>query len=450
MFYLNHTRVRTGFLFLFFCLLMRDAFGWCPIAHYLIAREAAKQKGIRDKDYPLEHYANLPDYEPSKELSVVKGIGPQVTDYFCWSHGVIDKGLHRTSLIIVLPKVPEYADDGRYPGPVMKSLLTEKLDLRGISFKGDRHWDLMNTVNGFRVHNAADRVVHFDFFRGAEEDYLMDDNLKKEAWIIHHGLKEVYADYLLLREYGYRSDESNIDPLLKPENYLDVKYKLTFSDSTPPGYPSHYTVWVDKEEDIQITIENHESSPYVSHIKTEPVSLLNTNADAFILWGDTGVKSLGFKGNAALMNLAQKIFRKNRRNLHESGNTKYINVQTIEKINEVIKTSDEAKHVLELFSLHNWATWEHPVVPDLTDLEYVHNDGSTIIMDNPTPLGHRAEYERLLDVDTFLKDRRIYSKDHYPVWTEWDRGDFYSKYDEAVAQSKEWIYTIEELKLKHH
>ncbi|MBD3183491.1 hypothetical protein GF312_14445 [Candidatus Poribacteria bacterium] len=450
MYLLNRKRLRVAVLLVVICMMLTEAFGWCPIAHYLIAREAATQKGIRDKDHPLEHYANLPDYEPSKELSVVQGVGQKVTDYFCWSHGVIDKGLHRTSLIIVLPKVPEYADDGRYPGPVMKSLITEKLDLRGIAFKGDRHWDLMNTVNGFRVHNAADRVVHFEFFKGAEEDYLMDDYLKKEAWIIHHGLKEVYADYLLLRDYGYKKDNTGTDPLLRPENYLDAGHKLTFSDSTPPGYPSHYSVWVDKEEDIQRTIENHESNPYVSHIKTEHVRLLNTNADAFILWGDTGVKSLGFKGNAALMNLAQKISRKNRRNLHAWGNPEYVNVQTIEEINEILETSDEAKHVLDLFSLHHWATWEHPVVTDLTDIEYEDTNGNTIRMDNPTPMGHKAEYERLLDVYTFLRDRRKYSKDHCPVWTEWKVEEIDLRYKDAIKTAKEWIYVPEELKLKHH
>ena len=445
MFYLNHTRVRKVIIFLFFSLLMKYAFGWCPIAHYLIAREAAKQKGIRDKDHPLEHYANLPDYEPSKELSVVQGVGQKVTDYFCWSHGVIDKGLHRTSLIIVLPKVPEYADDGRYPGPVMKSLITEKLDLRGIAFKGDRHWDLMNTVNGFRVHNAADRVVHFEFFKGAEEDYLMDDDLKKEAWIIHHGLKEVYADYLLLEEYGY-----DIEDALSNPNSYKIEYKLSFLDPTPPGAPTSYNVWVDKEENIQSTIEMHESHPYVEHIKTENFNLLNTNAEAFILWGDTGVKSLGFKGNAALMNLAQKISRKNRRNLHASGNPEYVNVQTIEEINEILRTSDEAKHVLDLFSLHHWATWEHPVVPDLTDLEYViDDDGTKVRMDNPTPLGHRAEYEHLLEVATFLKERRDNSINHYPVWTEWHDEYIFDKYDKSVENAIQWIYAPKDLKLRH-
>ena len=191
------------------CIANCSLYAWNPIAHYLITRAAAKQMGIHDPNHRVEDYANLPDYEDSKKWNFFDanevGLGQQITRKFCWSHAVIDKGILDVSDTIkinsepcklVAPAKPTYPDDGRYPGPVMKELITKKLDLRGIDYGSDKHWDLMNTVNGFRSHNAADRIVHFDWFHGAEEEY--SNEFRKEAWIAQHGLKEVWADYQIL------------------------------------------------------------------------------------------------------------------------------------------------------------------------------------------------------------------------------------------------------------
>jgi len=192
------------------CLIHGDVFAWCPIAHYLIARAAAKKKGIHNPHYRVEHYANLPDYEESKKWNFADGdmlgIGKQVTRKFCWSHAVLDVSGTLPFPIgakLVAPGKPSYPDDGRYPGPLMAELLRRVLDLRGIAEGSERHWDLMNTVNGFRAHNAADRQVHFEWFEGATRDRSYED--RTEAWVAHHGLKEVWADYHLLEFYGYAS-----------------------------------------------------------------------------------------------------------------------------------------------------------------------------------------------------------------------------------------------------
>ena len=176
-------------------------YAWWPIAHYVIAKKVAQKKGLPES---VADYANLPDYVDSSEPYWV--VARRVGYYFIWSHGVIDNGNN-----YLVPKKPSYPepDDARYPGIVMRELLKYKLKPGKISKK--ELLDMQNTVNGFRIHNAADRVVHWDFFLGGTA----------EKWVVHHGLKEGLADYNILLNYGYGGGDYN--KMFTKKGYINLK-----------------------------------------------------------------------------------------------------------------------------------------------------------------------------------------------------------------------------------
>ncbi|MCX7935488.1 MAG: hypothetical protein N3A66_09560, partial [Planctomycetota bacterium] len=170
-------------------LLSAPALAWCPIAHYAIAREAALDKGWSPQAAErIARCANLPDYVPSKEQDTMDGLKPlpglYLNPYFCWSHAVQDTGFFRSDrsvagglMAVHGPLKPLYPDDGRYPGAIMRELFVKKLDLRGVPT--ERLDSMRYAINGFRSHNAADRVVHFDFFQGAERNIALSDGTSR-------------------------------------------------------------------------------------------------------------------------------------------------------------------------------------------------------------------------------------------------------------------------------
>jgi hypothetical protein len=97
------------------------------VAHYYITKDASTD-GMPDG---AEKYASLPDYRDSKYFWLVPPIA-MINAKWCWSHGVQATGKFFL-WGIWFPKKPHYPRDGRYPGEVMKILLTEKLDLSGVS-----------------------------------------------------------------------------------------------------------------------------------------------------------------------------------------------------------------------------------------------------------------------------------------------------------------------------
>lgn len=417
MYLLNKKSLRVTLLFLVICLMVTELFGWCPIAHYLIARAAAHQKGIWNPDHRVEHYANLPDYEESKQMSYIDGvtlaIGQKVTKPFCWSHAVHDNGILNVGRIyvflppappifvkLVAPTKPTYPDDGRYPGAVMKELLTRKLDLRNIAHNSDKHWILKNTVNGFRAHNAADRQVHFGFFEGATKDRSWAD--RKDAWIAHHGLKEVWADYSLLLLYGFSDGQ------------------LHFNDN----------------------------------------GMIDTDSGEFILYKYNGVYSrinhLGFKGNAPLMHMAQLVYRKNRRALKADNECGKYEVQSVDEIKKKLNTntSPEARHVVELFNQSSWAAWEYPWRANLiADFTYLDEHGNEVTIDPDQPANNQAEWNQLISYRDYTTQRFENADQNWKDahrWTVWSSSQIIEKYNKSINAAKEWMYTNEELRLRHH
>lgn len=159
--------------------------GWYVIGHYLSALEASKLRS--DVPSGIERYANLPDYHDNKQFVwyVVKFIN---TPQFCWSHGLVSSGSYGG---ITLTN----ANDGREPGAVMAELLRSKISTNVFADEGTK-LAAKNTINGFLAHNAADAIVHFNFYPQSSTT----------NWIVHHGFKEIYAEYLLLKEKAFSGD----------------------------------------------------------------------------------------------------------------------------------------------------------------------------------------------------------------------------------------------------
>ena len=181
-------------LLMMFVLLLCSSrvLGWGPLAHWLIAKDTLGKEAAP--------FANLPDaWESQEEIITYFTTGL----HFRWSHGVIDCGrLYQLAGTVAVPRTPEYADDGRRPEEAMAALLKDRLDLSGGRW-GDRK-TLELVRDGFLAHNLADRRVHWGVFLGGREK--ASDNVtltswdQLEEWAVHHGLKEVWAEFLLLEK----------------------------------------------------------------------------------------------------------------------------------------------------------------------------------------------------------------------------------------------------------
>ena len=374
----------------------------------VITQEAAKGLGMTDNEsHALARYASLPDYIDSKEGSQwnyipCSGPGKQISEYFCWSHGAQEQGVVNSTLSIDCPLEALYPDDGRYPGPIMKELLINNMPTFTITD------NIKNTINGFRAHNAADRVVHFEYFRGATAG--MTDQQESDAWIVHHGLKEVWADFVIIKEKVF------IDKTM----YFTADGQINYN--------------IDKWDETIIPIDNN-------------------------------IPNLGFGGDiesARLMNLAQRVFIKNHRSIGKRGRD-FI-AQSVSDIQSLINIKAE-EHINHFNETH-WADWEGPFDYDLinnytisffvwTDWEYHTGDTAEVVSKNQditTPSSLENEY---------LELKRYYYFTQHPNYPypelEWDFKDIYyyddndtpekeddsetGKYIQAVDLVKQWVYT---------
>jgi|GEM_PF-3778228 len=201
-------------------ILPDPAFGWWPIGHY----EITKRAGLPD----IAEYSQLPDYEDS--WSPIVWTGPpemfevaDISRYFCWSHAAQDAGEIAAGLV---PIKPAYPDDGRYPCPDMWYVVQHKLG----NLTPEQKIEMEKTARGFLAHNAADRVVHYAFFGGADPgDGLIEG---KDKWLVEHSHKEKWADYWIYIRENWASDwEAAFDAEGKLE--LTVEYANGVPVATP-------------------------------------------------------------------------------------------------------------------------------------------------------------------------------------------------------------------------
>jgi len=305
-----------------FIFLSLPSQAWGPLAHYIITKEALGASGE-----VVAPYSNLPDAWPS-QTGLLAWLDTGI--YFRWSHGVIDHGHYNAYLGTVwLPKIPTFPepDDGRYPGVVMKELLEYKIDnSRG---KWGNVEKLRLVQKGFRAHNAADKEVHWGFFLGATD--AMTTSERQEAWTVHHGLKETWAEYLILERQ----------------------------------YPSN-------------TISFHSDGSIIPPGSCLSLGLPDLNANVSYM--------------AKLLRTAQGAYRKNRtRHRVSEGDEDYgFTPQSASEISTLLQ--DFNAELLVHFSKSNWATWEAVNINFVSDYVKDNGDGTTTTISFDTPNTLEAEY----------------------------------------------------------
>jgi hypothetical protein len=343
----------------------------------------------------VEDYANLPDFRDSKTDYLL--VGKKISQYFCWSHGV-QRTWQGGLLGFTAPYTPEYPNDGRYPGTVMKELIKHKLDLSNIDSGLLR--DLQNTANGFRAHNAADRKVHFSFFLGMEHG-----TGKYNRWVIHHGLKEYWAEYWNVCVYAY---DGKIDKMFKTSGKIET---ANLSPGTVPA-----------------------SGP-------------------------------GFRGNAKLMRLAQLVCRKNRRRLGTTNNAQ-LTVESVGKIQDVIDEKS-SENILKkpCWAKGNWEyanitlapnLWKSSVKVWIWDAEsesWVGNEKQTV--DCHTPDNNKDEFYvlrmyALWSKQQFAPQYEEHGKDLGNTetgddWRVWKDSQRSLRFDASVTGARQRMFTTAQL-----
>lgn len=148
---------------------------WQVIAHYQLGVEA----GID----PDRSYQMLPDSWPSHG-----GLWDlyDITEWFAWSHAVELTG--KTDWV---PNVPRTRIARNDPGQ----------DMYNLYIKGNQSTKgTYETALGFLTHNAQDKAVHYDYFRGGS----------KAAWKEEHQDKEIWADcWIFQQKIGMFDSDGN-------------------------------------------------------------------------------------------------------------------------------------------------------------------------------------------------------------------------------------------------
>ena len=189
------------FLAVWAAMLPSRVLGWGPLAHWLLAKA----------DPEAAPYANIPDAWASNSLPDL-GLTIEIAPYFCWSHGVLGTGVMDLTWSPVdgaemdlnpleIPKVPvrHPCAAAMDPGRVMQQLLDGRVGLgrRWPASAGKVAECLRSAARGIISHNEMDVRVHWGYFLGAT-GMERDAEEAQRKWTVHHGLKEAWAEFVLL------------------------------------------------------------------------------------------------------------------------------------------------------------------------------------------------------------------------------------------------------------
>ena len=346
---------------LFLVLCGGHSYAWGPLAHYLITQKrilghnampVSVSYGGQISTDTLQ-YVNLPDAWPSN-TEPDYGLTVGITPYFCWSHGVRSTGVVDLAWNPVeIPKKPLYHPDfpACEPGRVMAALLDGKADLasRWPEHEAAIRAHLEMAAHGFRFHNEEDTLVHWAYFLGADGSEQSNGDAQAK-WTIHHGLKEHWAEYVLLATQTVG------------------KYELERDDFDESGH----IVFPSGIEAPRLAIEGLNSNNYDN-------DKINTLA-----W---------------LLRLAQLAYNKNRTSRSVDHPEQYgLTVQSVEDIKKLLKKQDA--ELRNFFSQKHWAKWEInenvlPVNFQSGNLTVTLLNGTTETMDYDTPDNLWIEWQML-------------------------------------------------------
>ncbi len=411
------------------CMMLTVCVGrtpaWGPVAHSLITREAAKDAG---KPVGIRYYASLPDYVDSHAISFWSW-GAVVAPVFQWGHAAQGLGVFDRSGFNC-PYIPVEAKDGRRPGLVMYELVQNKLDITD-----EQRKRLLLTAYGFIAHNAADRVIHYEYATGVPKSDCEAPGYSEQyshllggdgsggappasatpaaAWALDHGMKEVWIEYELL-----------LGKVLGAEDH----------------------------EKLFVTAEGADCEGAID-IFTDPT---RNKLVEYFPWNQSAAEEdlpprLRFKGSAKLMHLAQLVHRKNRRRLGYAGEEQ-LSVQEASVIREEIEAKRQNMHAFFLPSHSPWGKWqgEIPIVGwpvDVLDnteetIKYYPWDSedetwSSTAEDLPTgpPSNNLEEYRRLQGYAQFSIDQKT-------GWRVWDTQEIGSRYNSAVDAVRDGLLSL--------
>jgi len=240
------TRIQIIMMFALAFLHIYPALGWSELSHIIINYKAGAIQ--KNQNGVIEAYGELPDMWSSRE-NRDEFLSFRITDAFTWSHNVIraegdDGGI---------PKKPEYRDPAHEPGLNMLGLRRFKLESE-MENPSTKAWE---TARAFSTHNAADEVVHFDYF--------LADDYKGTGWL-QHGAKERWADYILYVrklddsawwqraqfppkvDVGYNPDDIDID-LIRLSQMINRKNRLSIAKDKC-GFPEEHHIEVLRRQAI--------------------------------------------------------------------------------------------------------------------------------------------------------------------------------------------------------
>ena len=318
----------------------------------------------------------------------------------------------------------------------MKVLVEDKLDFsRTVSASSSELvWgtknDLVLAYKGFTAHNKADKVVHWQYFMAPistpipdelkfllrespeSEIVLQTDEDRREAWTIHHGLKESWAEYVIFAAIV----------LNKPD--------ITYEDFDTNG---------------KLKMERRKANGENETLPTEDLPVLTIPH-----LSDNGYNNQKINALARLLQLAQAIYCKNRmvRSTEHTDRTGVV-IQSEATIKELLRVQNE--RLANYFNLASWTMWEATLTTDggfaiNTQLNFV--DGEAIIQVGPGIAGTVThEYEdpenqmtdwlmlEFLEEERFAKTRKDNNGNDIPLQVlpayQWDRGDLLLKFNEA-------------------
>jgi len=283
-----------------FATCCSSAYGWRGFCHYRIAVEVA---GVD------------PDYAMGPDTFLSRTAALNISAEFTWSHAVLTQDLD-----LLPPEKPWYPYDGRYPGPLMYDLVTNKLSQETlIAMTGPTayHQDPLETAKGFVVHNASDNIVHFEhFLGGVPPDTCTVPGIDASwYWVANHRDKEAWANYVVLIVLDARQLDgqgmpipgSNI-PFFQGPGIDNVMGTADDTFSELKEFDANLDGIAQPGEDQN---GNGVLDDYTDAVFGPPQGVFSIRyLNDYLLYKYT----LSFKTNVKLQQLAMKVFRKNRRN----------------------------------------------------------------------------------------------------------------------------------------
>lgn len=187
------------YIIVLFLTSLQSAFSlpWLGIAHYEITKAAGSDYYFYAKN------SQIADYEPNMYLGKFDWgvfVFGDIPKGFLWTHATQYCGYIPVNAILFLegrlPIAPAgYPDDGRYPGPDMLEFIEKKIKNPP---EGDEKLICKDAFMGWVAHNAADRVVHYNYFLGYRPDLDGDDVVDGAfIWLDHHKKKEQLSEYMI-------------------------------------------------------------------------------------------------------------------------------------------------------------------------------------------------------------------------------------------------------------